>query len=675
MPNKSNQWNALDIVNSDNWSESQWLSFFQERLWLMEWKRAFFDWISNWRWKSDWIWTSADNQVNAVSFYDNDGSLQVNIPLEKSLKEIYMWRSDWKATFDIVPDGQANVDELQPSKYALNFFLDWNGKSNFWKENSVFRDMKAHYGSGIFSSDLKKIIDFDYVLKEDADIEGNENILEESNFNKVENVSWEFFPHNVHVRDFYPDDWGYGCPDVQKLEDCIFKENLTATELEIRYWKKKWFNIKGINYSTDPEPKNNNDSASTLRTIVIYHYFHRITRKYIIVSNRDHIIYNGRNLYNDWKLPFVNVQHYSNQNRFWGEGIPERVAYLKAYKSEIFQDILAGAEMASWINLLTWNDDQIGQDWTVWGRGLNLWRATGWADKVQPINTNINLGFFTAILDLLEKQITIDSWINPLEQFDPISDKVGIVEIMEANKAIRNKSVDENYNIGLDSVLTMTLDRIKQFAPSLLATAIMSKDGKKVIKTEYFEIRIDDHKVEKKRNWHQTFTENIWKFGYFELKPAKRDKKWKLLSPATIQWLWVKIITASTNSMLPLLERQKVNEYIDNRVKLANMAVLDPSGAMMKKLVEQTDIWEIIQWMWDAYGYDVNGLKANTEKDNITQENLKMIEDLQEVLTINRPEDEVPWQVPWLPTGWQAPAPTGWEQIPEGWTELLQTAV
>jgi len=47
---------------------------------------------------------------------------------------------------------------------------------------------------------------------------------------------------------------------------------------------------------------------------------------------------------------------------------------------------------------------------------------------------------------------------------------------MEANKAIRNKSVDENYNIGLDSILTMTLSRIKQFAPALLSTKVMSAD-------------------------------------------------------------------------------------------------------------------------------------------------------------------------------------------------------
>jgi hypothetical protein len=49
------------------------------------------------------------------------------------------------------------------------------------------------------------------------------------------------------------------------------------------------------------------------------------------------------------------------------------------------------------------------------------------------------------------------------------TDKVGIVEMMEENKAIRHKSVDENWNIFLDKVLTMMLSNIAQFVPKLLS--------------------------------------------------------------------------------------------------------------------------------------------------------------------------------------------------------------
>jgi len=48
------------------------------------------------------------------------------------------------------------------------------------------------------------------------------------------------------------------------------------------------------------------------------------------------------------------------------------------------------------------------------------------------------------------------------------TDKVGIVEMMEENKAIRHKSVDSNWNLFLDRVLTMMLSNIAQFVPTLL---------------------------------------------------------------------------------------------------------------------------------------------------------------------------------------------------------------
>jgi hypothetical protein len=148
------------------------------------------------------------------------------------------------------------------------------------------------------------------------------------------------------------------------------------------------------------------------------------------------------------------------------------------------------------INLLTGNDDQIGQDWQIGGRGLNIWRTPGGAEKVQQVNTSINLGFFTNIIQMIDQQVIADTGINPLEQVNPQSDRVGIVEMMEANKAVRHASVDENYEIGLDEALTMMLDRIKQFAPSLMSEKVKNDKGE-IIKVIFPKIRIDDMEIEK----------------------------------------------------------------------------------------------------------------------------------------------------------------------------------
>ncbi len=68
----------LDIYNSKNWDESTWKSFFRDRLEKMKQVRP------------DEEYNKYDDNVTALSYYDNQGQLQVNVPLEKTLGEIYM---------------------------------------------------------------------------------------------------------------------------------------------------------------------------------------------------------------------------------------------------------------------------------------------------------------------------------------------------------------------------------------------------------------------------------------------------------------------------------------------------------------------------------------------------------------------------------------------------------
>lgn len=243
------------------------------------------------------------------------------------------------------------------------------------------------------------------------------------------------------------------------------------------------------------------------------------------------------------------------------------------------------------------------------------------------MNTSPNLGYFTAVMQLIDQQVTVDSGINPLETIEPASDKVGIVEIMEANKSVRHRSVDENYNIALDEMLTMTLSRIKQFAPSLLCEKIIGTDGK-VLKITFPKIRIEGFTVENKEG-KQVFVENLGKYGYFELKPG------------VVQGIGVKITTPSTNSVLPILERSKWKEYVDNLFTLANAASFDQSGEMLSKLKQSVNFEQLLGWMNDAFGYDSGSLKANTQKDETKAKNLKKIEELKTLLTVN-PQENAP---------------------------------
>ena len=48
---------------------------------------------------------------------------------------------------------------------------------------------------------------------------------------------------------------------------------------------------------------------------------------------------------------------------------------------------------------------------------------------------------------MLDKQVIADSGINPLAQVESQAPTLGQEELIEANKSVRNSSVDENYNI------------------------------------------------------------------------------------------------------------------------------------------------------------------------------------------------------------------------------------
>jgi hypothetical protein len=203
---------------------------------------------------------------------------------------------------------------------------------------------------------------------------------------------------------------------------------------------------------------------------------------------------------------------------------------------------------------------------------------------------------------------------------------------MEANKSVRNRSVDENYNMFLDDAFTQMLSRIKQFAPALLSEKVMGEDGKE-LKRIFPQIRIDNYSVEKQGK-NQVITESMGKYGYFELKPG------------VIQGIGVKVVTPSTNSVLPILERQKVSEYMTNMTSLGQFLALDQTGELIGKLKEAINVEELLGWMNDAYGYDQNSLKANTEKDKINKEIADKYQKLKDALSLTPTSNATPPMTP-----------------------------
>jgi hypothetical protein len=61
------------------------------------------------------------------------------------------------------------------------------------------------------------------------------------------------------------------------------------------------------------------------------------------------------------------------------------------------------------------------------------------------------------------------------------------------------------------------------------------------------------------------------------------------------------MVTPSTTSSMPLIRKDNITKWIDNKLKMAQLAALDTSGEMMNELRETIKMEDLDQWMNDAY--------------------------------------------------------------------------
>ena len=88
-------------------------------------------------------WDVCDGQMQANTYYDEQGRLNVNVPVEQSLVELACGRFAGKLNFKLEPVGrQPDVNEMQSAKYSLAFFM-WKEKVH--KTIKRLRWLRAQY--------------------------------------------------------------------------------------------------------------------------------------------------------------------------------------------------------------------------------------------------------------------------------------------------------------------------------------------------------------------------------------------------------------------------------------------------------------------------------------------------------------------------------------------------
>lgn len=575
-----------------------------------------FDNMKGQRWFFEDEWDICDQQFRAPLFTDPyTGTVIVNSNIEQNLIEAEIGRTSGSLNFDVKPSGyNTNTEQLESARYALQYYID---KENWYDERRTFRQDKARYGTAVFYTGLRNEIRIvPKFKKQKIEVELGNGIYDPNNFEEVIEENWYFTPRNVPIRQFFIDDRKLWQNNFGYVEDCIMLETMTKEEFVNKYRNIKHVDEDVVN-STIPIAEDNPAYGipSPRWLIILYHYYNKITKDYIIMVNRTGILFKGKMLYAE--LPFVVCQHYPDSSCIYGISIPRKVRMSKAYKNNQRQSVMDGARIGSGKILLTGMDGEI-EDGFLWVKpgNISIAKFNNSIDQLRDIDTRVDLNWPINSLGLVDKEIREATGLDLNSPFEAFKETLWQTEIREENKAIRQKGTDELMNQCLDKALTMMLDNIARFAPVVLRVITDLKVGNSEMPlVQRPKIQIKDVKVMKKKG-KQYIEEDYGSYGYLELNPET------LTGDMTVN-----VITPSTfNATLSSIQKERQKEFINNLLTLSQ--VYWPE--VVQEIAPFEKVWELTK---QRYGYEDMEFVASTKKDKIRMENEEKIKVLQQLLS------------------------------------------
>jgi len=576
-----------------------------------------------------------DAQVNSKSFYDNDWRLIVNCAVEQNLLEIHKGRTSGKLNFDVtsvwvVPDNE----EEKSAKYVLNEFLD---RENRWAEYETREYDRGKYGTAFFANfmQMNRVKNYIYSKKTIEDEIGNwyyDKAMIETFTEK-----WKFMPRNRPIRQVYIDDWAVRQSKKERIKDIILVETVDFDEFKIRFNDKKLFDIEWV------EALTTNDAEywviSTKDKVVLWYYYDIINKDYAIIANKEKKVYSNK--YTGDELPISIAPYRFRSDCIYGYGLPRIVRNSKRYKNMIMQAMVDGSILASRVALIMGNTDFVDGDPQM-NQLVNTWRTTGDSSQVQPMNLSNNLNYLTNVLGIIEQEIRTDSGIDPNAMFEAPAQQLWTVEIIEENKAIRFKAIDQCRDLAIDDSFTQSLNNIVKYAPALLRETeevewVTTTKSRPLIKVPNIKVVMKDGK--------RYFEEDYGNYWTFELKP--RTKTWDLLC---------RVVTPSSlNNNSIALSKNRNKEFMTTLGQLA--LVYGP-----QEITKVAPFDEVRRMTKQDYGYG-DKLQPQTNLDINKKKQLDAIEQIKAFtgLTLNPQQDvqanpaEQVWQAPqWQP--WTAAA-------------------
>lgn len=609
-------------------------------------------------------WDMCDIQYEAEVYEDNFWKLYVNDNMEQNLTEMELGRTAWLPVFDVKPDWyKTDTQILETSRYILDYFLD---KEMFYKEYRDWKMWKAKYGTAVFYTGIRLEIDkipkFDWENDNITDAFFNNNKQsEETRTNRL------FTPKNVPLRLFLFDDRQMYQSNFDLIEDCVMIEFITKESLLIRYNGIKWFDKKVLEEAMETSVE---ESAYWTKSwqnemVVLYHYFNKLDKTYAININQNALLYLWKMPYPDGKLPFVVAQHYPRNNCIYGIGIPRKVRMSKAYKNNMMQYAMDGVKLSS-SRLIATSSQAVDWDIFVAPWEISIAQFTNNVSDMRDINTQVDIQWPLNMIAQIDRDVRSQTGIDLQSVFEPPADQLGTVEIIEENKQIRNKSVDELRDQAIDEAYTKTLNNIAAFAPELMrekkTIKVEGKDAGEVT-VAYPQIQIPNVKIKQKKN-EVTIEKSMWTYGYLTFEP------WVITTG-----LSVRIVTATTyNSTMAVIERNKNDNMIKKYIEMAQIPW------MIELMQEELPLKQILEKRKRVEWLDDKQMVADTTVDKINKKNDEKFQNLKSLLSPTAQNDQslqenqTPWakapmQGGWMPTEGQ-PA-----QAPVWWTPNLQEAL
>jgi len=598
-------------------------------------------------------WDMCDIQYEAEVYEDNFWKLYVNDNMEQNLTEMELGRTAWLPVFDVKPDWyKTDTQILETSRYILDYFLD---KEMFYKEYRDWKMWKAKYGTAVFYTGIRLEIDkipkFDWENDNITDAFFNNNKQsEETRTNRL------FTPKNVPLRLFLFDDRQMYQSNFDLIEDCVMIEFITKESLLIRYNGIKWFDKKVLEEAMETSVE---ESAYWTKSwqnemVVLYHYFNKLDKTYAININQNALLYLWKMPYPDGKLPFVVAQHYPRNNCIYGIGIPRKVRMSKAYKNNMMQYAMDGVKLSS-SRLIATSSQAVDWDIFVAPWEISIAQFTNNVSDMRDINTQVDIQWPLNMIAQIDRDVRSQTGIDLQSVFEPPADQLGTVEIIEENKQIRNKSVDELRDQAIDEAYTKTLNNIAAFAPELMrekkTIKVEGKDAGEVT-VAYPQIQIPNVKIKQKKN-EVTIEKSMWTYGYLTFEP------WVITTG-----LSVRIVTATTyNSTMAVIERNKNDNMIKKYIEMAQIPW------MIELMQEELPLKQILEKRKRVEWLDDKQMVADTTVDKINKKNDEKFQNLKSLLSPTAQNDQslqenqTPWakapmQGGWMPTeGQPAQAP------------------